>query len=143
MERDSRGREMKTKSVGFSGSRVKLSQERYGDLFNKLDNFKKEGYAFFRHGDCIGSDEIAHGFALKLGFSIILHPPIISFKRAFCKNTTIVNPTKPFLIRNREIVDNSDILIAMPKNPKEEELRSGTWQTIRYARKRGREIFII
>jgi len=51
------------------------------------------------------------------------------------------NP-KPYLERNHNIVDESELLIACPKS-KEEELRSGTWATVRYARKKGVRIILI
>jgi hypothetical protein len=40
-------------------------------------------------------------------------------------------PVRPYLDRNREIVDNTDVLVACPAGP--EERRSGTWSTIRHA----------
>ena len=39
-------------------------------------------------------------------------------------------------------MDNSDILIATPKE-KEEQLRSGTWATIRYAKKTKKIVFLV
>jgi len=50
-------------------------------------------------------------------------------------------PKEP-LARNRDIVNMSDILIAAP-GEKAEVLRSGTWATIRYARKMSRKLLVI
>lgn len=49
---------------------------------------------------------------------------------------------KPPLIRNKDIVNESDILIAAPNSFKE-LLGSGTWATVRYARKNNKKIYII
>ena len=49
---------------------------------------------------------------------------------------------KRYLERNRDIVDACDILIACPRTLKE-ELRSGTWATVRYARKVGKPVAIL
>jgi hypothetical protein len=44
-----------------------------------------------------------------------------------------VHAVRPPLVRNKIIVDRSELLIATPFHEKE-ILRSGTWMTIRYAR---------
>ena len=77
-------------------------------------------------------DEAAHNIAKELGFKVILHPPENVKQRAYCRGDSSVG-AKPYLVRNRDIVDSCDILIAVPANPKIEELRSGTWSTVRYA----------
>jgi hypothetical protein len=46
------------------------------------------------------------------------------------------------LIRNRLIAARCDALLATPAEP-DEVLRSGTWSTIRYARKEGKPITLI
>lgn len=51
-------------------------------------------------------------------------------------------PVKPPLKRNYDIVDACDILLAAPRTLTE-ELRSGTWATIRYARKTGKKYLIL
>lgn len=48
---------------------------------------------------------------------------------------------KPYLKRNIDIVDNTDILIGCPSG--EEIVRSGTWHTIRYAKKQNKKIMMI
>ena len=48
----------------------------------------------------------------------------------------------PYLERNKEIVASSNLLIACPVGDKE-ELRSGTWSTVRFARKICTELVIV
>lgn len=50
-------------------------------------------------------------------------------------------PDEP-LARNRTIVRRGDRLLAFPAT-EEEELRSGTWMTVRFARKLGRPVTIV
>lgn len=126
--------------VGFTGTHL-------GMTFNQQDslrNFLMEPtFTELHHGDCIGADAQAHAIALPMGFHIIVHPPLDPRKRAWVAGTGvhILLPCK-YLDRNKDIVDTSDILIAAPKEMKE-ILRSGTWSTIRYARKIGRQIIIL
>lgn len=49
---------------------------------------------------------------------------------------------KPYLVRNRDIVEETELLIAAPAKAVE-HLQSGTWSTVRYARRFGRPISII
>jgi len=49
---------------------------------------------------------------------------------------------KPYLDRNQDIVDGADILIAAPNEDKE-IVRSGTWSTVRYARKSKKKIILV
>lgn len=46
------------------------------------------------------------------------------------------------LARNRRIVAAVDVLIAAPETDRE-ELRSGTWATIRYARAAGKPVVML
>jgi len=95
----------------------------------------------FHHGDCIGSDEEAHDIARGRGGNIIIHPPNIAKKRAFCKGDHIY-PPYPYLDRNKYIVVLSQIMIAAPKETND-QLRSGTWFTIRYAHRMQKPLIII
>lgn len=116
-----------------------------------LDRFLREKRpSEFHHGDCIGADAQAHWNALVVPVFIIIHPPIDSKKRAFCFNKTsypdclIVRQRdpKPYLDRNHDIVDESDFLIVAPKTD-QEETRSGTWATYRYAKKVGKPFLLL
>ena len=96
----------------------------------------------FHHGDCIGADSDAHDIACIHNAKIIVHPPNNNSKRAFCTNADKTKEPKPYLTRNNDMAIICDLLIATPKEYKE-QLRSGTWATIRYARKYNNKIAII
>ena len=95
----------------------------------------------FHHGDCEGADKEAHDMAVYLGVYVVVHPPENSLKRAWCSGNREEKPL-PYLKRNTEIVKACDMLIATPKE-QEEVLRSGTWATIRRARKQNKPYLII
>lgn len=127
--------------IGFTGTRKGMSAVQkvevrglVREMFKTLDtNFQ------FHHGDCVGADAEFHEIVSDFQPSVIvIHPPINPRARAFCCSKHIM-PEKPYLNRNRDIVDACDVLIAAPKSTRE-ELRSGTWTTVRYARKRGKPI---
>lgn len=82
-------------------------------------------------GDCVGADAEAHQICVRLGIKTIGHPPTIRKNRAFCKYYKEL-PPRNFIARNHDIVDSCKMLLACPKG-REEEARSGTWATIRYA----------
>jgi hypothetical protein len=117
---------------GFTGTQIGMSPRQKIGLRAHL--IVAEPGSEFHHGDCIGADEEAHYIALELGLRIVIHPPLNDSKRAFCKLATLVLEPKDYIPRNHDIVDASEVLIAAPKTY-EEELRSGTWATVRYARK--------
>jgi hypothetical protein len=100
------------------------------------------GGKWLHHGDCIVADAKAHEIGKKVGYKVELHPPEKSGKRAFCKDADKVNDPKPYLVRNHNIVDATEIMIGIPESF-EEVQRSGTWATIRYARKQKKPIVII
>lgn len=89
--------------------------------------------AEIHHGDCIGADKEIHQIAIEKGIPTVVHPPTNPKKRAFCKGTVNL-PPKDYLDRNHDIVDDCDFILAFPKES-EEQMRSGTWATVRYARK--------
>lgn len=95
----------------------------------------------FHHGDCLGADTEAHDIALSLGYSIIVHPPTNPALRAN-RRGIINHPAKLYIERNHDIVDGCEVLVATPKTNIERQ-RSGTWSTIRYARKTGKRYYII
>lgn len=125
--------------IGFTGTQAGMTQIQK-TMVERL--IKQLGCREFHHGDCIGADENAHRIALKLNINwITIHPPDNPAKRAFCLgNQNRVE--KPYIARNHDIVNETDLLIATPGG-ETEQLRSGTWSTIRFARKNAKRVIII
>jgi len=71
----------------------------------------------------------------------VVHPPIDPSRRAFVMPMDELRPEKPYTARNRDIVDETDQLVAAPKGL--EYLRSGSWSTVRYARKQGKPVTLV
>lgn len=89
------------------------------------------------HGEAIGIDEYAHQVVRERADDSILligHPPDNDSKRAFLDGYYEEREPAPYLVRDHHIVNEIDLLIACPSTARE-ILRSGTWATVRYARK--------
>lgn len=123
--------------VGFTGTQDGVSQARLRNLRLELTRLRAVGYTVFIHGGCIGADAQAARIAKSLGYKTHCYPGTAGYKRADTEDDYVAQ-IKPFLDRNRNIVNASTIMIAMPRT-QEEELRSGTWAAVRYARKVGKE----
>lgn len=102
-------------SVGFTGSRKGMTKKQRSRLRKILSNYVEEYTVTFRHGDCIGADEQAHKIAKNLGCRIVIHPPIDDKQRAYKKGNKTLKPKK-YLERNKDIVNNSDKIIACPED---------------------------
>lgn len=131
--------------LGFTGSRLRpvdVQKRWLGQVFQ--DQQPTE----FHHGACQGSDEFAHVLAIEwsrrcpLLTDIYVHPPtdqrlMMPMDHIWSDEPPWLNitmlPAKPYLDRNQDIVDLSEALVALPDGP--ERLHSGTWSTIRYARR--------
>lgn len=75
---------------------------------------------------------------------VIAHPSNLTEKTSVEArlSSNEVRPAKPPLIRNHDIVNNVELMIACPFETTE-QLRSGTWATIRYTRKQKKHLIII
>lgn len=92
------------------------------------------------HGDCVGADAEAHDEAVELEMATIIHPPIKTELRAYKVGTETREP-KNYFARNRDIVNESALLIGTPATYN--ETRGGTWYTINYGKKQGKPVYII
>lgn len=125
--------------VGFTGTRLGLTPEQAESLDTLISTLKPTQA---HHGDCIGADAEFHECCVsRLSIWIVGHPPTSSAQRAFCKCDEL-RPAKDFLDRNKDIVKESDVLVACPDSDRE-KWRSGTWSTIRYARVSRKQIWIV
>jgi hypothetical protein len=127
------------RTIGFTGTRAGMTNAQRL-TFRKLLVLNE--VQEFHHGGCVGADAEAHKIAMEKDIPIHVHPSNIKDKSEMCEDATVKYVTKSPLERNREIVDSVDELIAVPKTERE-QLRSGTWATIRYAKKKGVPIKII
>ena len=125
--------------IGFTGTQLGMTLEQKDTVRRLLEEMDPTGVA---HGDCIGADMEFHHIALQLGKWIRIHPPKKGEKRAHCKEWNEIMPAKEYLDRNKDIVDSVEFLIACPAE-EEEQLRSGTWSTVRYARKVGVSVIVV
>lgn len=126
--------------VSFTGSRHGMSEQQKEDLWNHLTRMVGD-IDWFHHGDCVGADAEAHEIATELGIQTHVHPPSKDSYRAFCEGTFIDEPMD-YLARDRVLAEVCDILIAAPLEPTEQR-RSGTWYTVRQARKLNKSIVIL
>lgn len=94
------------------------------------------------HGDAIDADAEMHTIARTRGVRIVVHPPSNPACRAFCEGDEILGVLS-YIARNHSIVDVTDLLVATPVGPEASDPRSGTWKTIRYARRVGKRIVIV
>lgn len=118
------------RAIGFTGSRLGMSPEQKRRLRHLLIIHEATE---LHHGDCYGADVEAHEIARQLGLRVVVHPPTAKGLRAHCEGDEIRHDL-PFLARNHMIVRETQFLIAAPSGA--EQLRSGTWATIRYCRLR-------
>lgn len=95
------------------------------------------------HGVCVGGDAQLHRIAQTLGFSIIGHPPQDQHKMALhLDGFTLLHTPAPYLERNEAVVDATEVMLAAPRTF-DEQLRSGTWATVRYARRVGKPVWMV
>ena len=124
--------------LGFTGTQFGMTAEQLEKFKQLIAELQPKE---FHHGDCVGADAEAHQLIVNTGCKIIIHPPKNETKRAFCGSDTIRKP-KDYLVRNHDIVDETEVTIATPREHTE-QMRSGTWATVRYCSKSGKKVYII
>lgn len=127
--------------LGFTGAQTGMAHEQ---RISVDSFFANTPVSALHHGGCIGADFDAHVIASEIGLDIVIHPPIDTKKIAQdLDGPTVIDVRKPrdYLARNQDIVDDCEHLLAAPSG--KERVRSGTWATVRRARKAGKPITII
>lgn len=138
--------------VGFTGTKNEPTDTQLFHLEVVLSLlFKEQGFNTFHHGDCVGADAAAAYFARTIGYYVVAHPPEI---KTFQAGSTAheSRERKPYLDRNRDIVNESKVLISIPKKEvtfdqilkcQNGTRRGGTFYTTRYALSNNKDIFMI
>lgn len=129
-----------TISVGFTGTRHGMTAPQRRALALWLRQLF-EPQAEFHHGDCLGADAEAHDLAREIGYVIHAHPGNSASWRA-CKPADHVYEPRAPLVRNSVIVNMSQVMLAAPHEARELQ-RSGTWSTVRHARKTSAPLVIV
>lgn len=132
-----------SKSIGITGTREGCTTEQLKSFAIMLDHLVNlGGYDELHHGDCLGVDEQGHTVATQLNCTTVCHPPVSDYMRAYTHNDQ-TRKEYDYLERDHNIVKEADVLVACPKGSEKDHYRSGTWTTIRFARKEGKEIVIV
>jgi hypothetical protein len=124
--------------AGFTGTREGMTVDQAVTVEGLLSDWN---VVEVHHGDCVGADADFDRIARQKGAVVIVHPPEDPKLRAYC-TTAVEYPERPYLARNRDIVDCSELLIATPKETTG-ATKGGTWYTVKYARKQGRGVVIV
>lgn len=133
------------KAIGFTGTQKCMTRDQRAGFYQLFIRLARE-HVEFHHGDCIGADAQAHDIVEsisvleELRVQMIIHPPTNPAKRAFKKGRVLL--PKEWMDWNPDIVDASTIMIVTPKEYIE-QIRSGTWATIRYARRSKKTCYVI
>lgn len=135
------------RKIGFTGTNRGMTQgqkeqlrDHLAGLLRRMVEAEPECCIEFHHGDCIGADDEAATIAHEVGFWVIAHPGYPKGKeddttfRAFNPHSGQILESKEFIERDHDIVNAVDYMIAAPHSDRE-MIRSGTWTTVRYARK--------
>lgn len=111
-------------TVGFTGTRQGLSARQRQQLSFVLAwlSVASTERPTFHHGGAVGADEDAANMAAVL-MDVVVHRPATSRPDAMME-------------RNDAIVAAADVLVAAPETDREVQ-RSGTWATVRRARRKG------
>lgn len=131
--------------IGFTGTQVGMTPMQ---LLKVAQMIAKNALTEAHIGDCVGADseflqlvQLANTNKQFAHIKTHGHVPLNPSKRVFGKYD-VEHPPKAYLDRNHDIVDASDVMIATPKE-NEEQQRSGTWATIRYAKRTGTKLVIV
>lgn len=125
--------------VGFTGTRRGMTSDQRRVCIALLDALCP---VELHHGDAKGADSEIHKIAADRRIHVAIHPPKKSADRAYCAANEI-REEAAFMVRNRAIVDETDVLMATPSGGQPDAPNAGTWRTIRYANSVGKPTIIV
>lgn len=128
--------------VGFTGTQEGMTRFQMRSAEALLRRLARQNFKVFAHGGCIGADIEAAKLARALGYMTVRHPGDTPAKQDHTFLDDDYRVVLDNLARNRVIVSEATVMIATPRQY-EETLRSGTWATVRYARKQGRPLYVL
>ncbi len=127
--------------LGFTGTRRGMTPAQRATLADCVSVLPARAV----HGGAVGADEEFDAFLVKAGmpaWDIDVYPASAGRWQKWSNAGATTYSVAAPLARNRVIARRCDYLIAAPATA-EEVVRSGTWATVRYARKLGKSIVIL
>jgi hypothetical protein len=127
--------------VGITGTQDGMTEAQFASLKELIELLYMNE---IHGGDCVGFDAECITLVQETQPEVktVGHPPLDPKKRAFLEYDEL-REEKEYIERNHDIVDETKYLIACPNSYEERWRGSGTWATIRYARKLDRTIIIV
>lgn len=118
--------------IGCTATRVGMSPQQIATVTELIRQLT--GHIIAHHGCCIGGDEDFHRIALRHKAYLVGHPGPGWPDGPWCAPVVCdeVRDPAPYMYRNQAIVDEVQIMIAAPLEPRP-KLRGGTWGTVRMA----------
>jgi hypothetical protein len=93
------------------------------------------------HGDCVGADADFDTICQEMGLRTVCRPCTYENMRAYTTDA-ISEPVAP-MQRNRDIVADAKIMIAVPPNFTEIKKGSGTWATVHFTRRAQKPLYVV
>ena len=123
--------------IGMTGTRNGMTEAQRATFYRLLtEESSVRGSRYIHHGDCLGADEESNHVAENLIMTTVVHPPVKGDLRAYCVGDE-TREEKGYLERNRDIVNESDLMFGMPPTMNDSG-KGGTCYTIKYAKKKGK-----
>lgn len=133
-------------SLGFTGTRRGCTEAQAARLAAWLTGFEPSGDSgelpTFRHGGCVGADRQFHSLVRDLwgiGARLVVHPMLAAAEVCDWYDADELLEPRDNRTRNAALVRASTLMLACPGGAEDapDQLRSGTWQTVRLARAAG------
>lgn len=131
--------------IGFTGSRQGFTDAAHASLYHALVEYRRyHARLAAHHGGCVGADRIFHELAREVwgeAAHVTIHPASnVHHRVRDLDDADEVRPASLARDRNEAIVRatiGGGVLLACPwaAEGADESLRSGTWQTVRLARR--------
>lgn len=136
---------MKKKTViGFTGARDGMTHAQISTMIKLLMRIYAKTMCMSKgeHGDCVGADADFDALCRGLGIPTECRPCTLESLRAHTPAVQLAEPVAP-MQRNRDVVADSDLLLACPPNFKRIARGSGTWATIGFAEEKGIDVHVV
>lgn len=131
------------KTIGFTGTRNGMTDQQKETVRQLLnDALIMLGPFTGLHGDCVGADADFDALCTEYGIQTACRPCTIDSMRAHTGAIQIA-PPKPPMQRNRDIVADADVMIACPPNYERIKTGSGTWATIGFSQRAGKQLHVV